>query len=172
MAPIRLGLFLQGGNCIRIRLTGLLRLPEVQTGELWGCIRRVAVCKAVTLLALINRPNQRSASLCVPTRHWSSIRHRNHARPLSIDTNRTIIQKLWNRYLTAYEGGKDDPGLSLLRFNASRTGGRRAAAALGRVTAFARRAAAPRNDCDRFAFSMDRNCEAPFPCFHFSKFRR
>ena len=48
-------------------------------------------------------------------------------RPLSIDTNRTIIQKLSNCYLTAYEGGKDNPGLSLLRFNASRraVGGQR-----------------------------------------------
>jgi general stress protein 26 len=43
-----------------------------------------------------------------------------HGR-LSIDNDRRIIDKLWNRWIAAwYEGGKDDPKLVLLRFDAER----------------------------------------------------
>jgi general stress protein 26 len=40
---------------------------------------------------------------------------------LSIDNNRAVIDQLWNRFVAAwYEGGKDDPKLTLLRFDAQR----------------------------------------------------
>jgi general stress protein 26 len=38
---------------------------------------------------------------------------------LSIDNNRTVIDRLWNPWVAAwFEGGKDDPKLCLLRFDA------------------------------------------------------
>lgn len=38
---------------------------------------------------------------------------------LQIDTNRAMVDKLWNKYVAAwFEGGKDDPKLALLRFDA------------------------------------------------------
>ena len=37
---------------------------------------------------------------------------------LSVDANRAVIDKLWNRYVAAwFEGGKDDPKLALLRLD-------------------------------------------------------
>ena len=40
---------------------------------------------------------------------------------LSVDNDRRIVDKLWNRWIAAwYEGGKDDPKLVLLRFDAER----------------------------------------------------
>lgn len=40
---------------------------------------------------------------------------------LSIDTDRTMIDRLWNRFIAAwYEDGKDDPNLVLLRFDAEK----------------------------------------------------
>jgi general stress protein 26 len=40
-----------------------------------------------------------------------------HAR-LSVDTDRAVIDRLWNRYVAAwYEGGKQDPKLALLRLD-------------------------------------------------------
>jgi general stress protein 26 len=40
-----------------------------------------------------------------------------HGR-LSVDTNRAVIDRLWNRYVAAwFEGGKDDPKLRLLRLD-------------------------------------------------------
>lgn len=43
-----------------------------------------------------------------------------HGR-LGTDTNRLTIDRLWNRYVAAwFEGGKDDPNLALLRFEAER----------------------------------------------------
>ena len=40
---------------------------------------------------------------------------------VSIDTDRATIDRLWNRYVAAwYEGGKDDPQLVLLRFDAEK----------------------------------------------------
>ena len=36
---------------------------------------------------------------------------------LSVDTDRAVVDRLWNRFVAAwYEGGKDDPKLQLLRF--------------------------------------------------------
>jgi general stress protein 26 len=41
-----------------------------------------------------------------------------HGR-LSVDTDRAVIDRLWNRYVAAwFEGGKDDPKLALLRLDA------------------------------------------------------
>ena len=38
---------------------------------------------------------------------------------LVLDTNRAMVEKLWNPFVAAwYEGGKDDPKLALLRFEA------------------------------------------------------
>lgn len=38
---------------------------------------------------------------------------------LSLDTDRANIERLWNRYVDAwFEGGKDDPKVALLRFDA------------------------------------------------------
>lgn len=38
---------------------------------------------------------------------------------LSVDQDRAVIDRLWNRYVAAwYEGGKDDPKLVLLRLDA------------------------------------------------------
>lgn len=38
---------------------------------------------------------------------------------LVIDNNRTVIDRLWNPWIAAwFEGGKDDPKLTLLRFDA------------------------------------------------------
>lgn len=40
---------------------------------------------------------------------------------VSLDNDRTVIDRLWNRFVAAwYEGGKDDPKLALLRFDAER----------------------------------------------------
>lgn len=43
-----------------------------------------------------------------------------HGR-LALDTDRAVIDRLWNPYIAAwYEGGKDDPKLVLLRLDAER----------------------------------------------------
>ena len=43
-----------------------------------------------------------------------------HGR-LSLDTDRAVIDRLWNRFVAAwFEEGKDDPKLALLRFDAER----------------------------------------------------
>jgi general stress protein 26 len=40
---------------------------------------------------------------------------------VSLDNDRATIDRLWNRFVAAwYEGGKDDPKLALLRFDAER----------------------------------------------------
>jgi len=40
---------------------------------------------------------------------------------LVLDNDRAVIDRLWNRFVAAwYEGGKDDPKLALLRFDAER----------------------------------------------------
>jgi general stress protein 26 len=40
---------------------------------------------------------------------------------LRVDTNRAVVDRLWNRYVAAwYEGGKDDPKLALLRLDPDR----------------------------------------------------
>jgi general stress protein 26 len=40
---------------------------------------------------------------------------------LRIDNDRAVIDRLWNKYVAAwFEGGKDDPKLTLLRFDAER----------------------------------------------------
>jgi len=40
---------------------------------------------------------------------------------LVIDNDRVVIDRLWNKFVAAwYEGGKDDPKLVLLRFDAER----------------------------------------------------
>lgn len=40
---------------------------------------------------------------------------------LRIDNDRAVIDRLWNKYVAAwYEGGKDDPKLRLIRFDAER----------------------------------------------------
>jgi general stress protein 26 len=37
---------------------------------------------------------------------------------LTVDTNRAVVDRLWNRFVAAwYEGGKDDPKLALLRLD-------------------------------------------------------
>ena len=41
-----------------------------------------------------------------------------HGR-LVVDNDRTVIDRLWNRFVAAwFEGGKNDPKLALLRFDA------------------------------------------------------
>ena len=43
-----------------------------------------------------------------------------HGR-LSLDRDRATIDRLWNRFVAAwFPGGKDDPKLALLRFDAER----------------------------------------------------
>lgn len=40
---------------------------------------------------------------------------------LAIDNDRALIDRLWNRFVAAwFEGGKDDPKLTLIRFDAER----------------------------------------------------
>jgi general stress protein 26 len=40
---------------------------------------------------------------------------------LAIETDRAVLDRLWNPYIAAwFEGGKDDPKLALLRFDAER----------------------------------------------------
>lgn len=40
---------------------------------------------------------------------------------LRVDTDRTVVDRLWNRFVAAwYEGGKDDPKLALLRLDPDR----------------------------------------------------
>jgi len=40
---------------------------------------------------------------------------------LSLDNDRAVIDRLWNRFVAAwFEGGKDDPKLALLRLDAER----------------------------------------------------
>ncbi len=40
---------------------------------------------------------------------------------IQLDMNREVIDRLWNPFIAAwYEGGKDDPKLALLRFDAER----------------------------------------------------
>ena len=37
---------------------------------------------------------------------------------LQVDNDRAVIDRLWNRFVAAwFEGGKDDPKLTLLRFD-------------------------------------------------------
>jgi general stress protein 26 len=39
--------------------------------------------------------------------------------PLSVDTDPAVVDRLWNRFVAAwYEGGRDDPKLTLLRLDA------------------------------------------------------
>ena len=43
-----------------------------------------------------------------------------HGR-LSVDTDRAVVDRLWNRYVAAwFKDGKDDPQLALLRFDAEK----------------------------------------------------
>jgi general stress protein 26 len=43
-----------------------------------------------------------------------------HGR-LSVDNDRSVVDRLWNRFIAAwFEGGKDDPKLGLLRFDTER----------------------------------------------------
>ena len=43
-----------------------------------------------------------------------------HGR-LGVDNNRAVIDRLWNYFVAAwFEGGKNDPNLALLRFDAER----------------------------------------------------
>jgi general stress protein 26 len=43
-----------------------------------------------------------------------------HGR-LSVDNDRAVVDRLWNRFVAAwYEGGKDDPKLTLLRLDTER----------------------------------------------------
>ena len=43
----------------------------------------------------------------------------NIAGQLSLDTDRAVVERLWNPFVAAwFEGGKDDPNLALLRFDA------------------------------------------------------
>lgn len=40
---------------------------------------------------------------------------------LSVNTDRSVVDRLWNRHVAAwYEGGKDDPNLALLRLDAQK----------------------------------------------------
>lgn len=40
---------------------------------------------------------------------------------LTVDTDRAVVDRLWNRFVAAwYEGGKDDPKLRLLRLDAEK----------------------------------------------------
>ena len=40
---------------------------------------------------------------------------------LSVDNDRAVVDRLWNRFVAAwYEGGKDDPNLTLLRLDTER----------------------------------------------------
>jgi general stress protein 26 len=40
---------------------------------------------------------------------------------IALDMNRTVIERLWNPFVAAwFKGGKDDPNLALLRFDAER----------------------------------------------------
>lgn len=40
---------------------------------------------------------------------------------VAIETDRAVLERLWNPYIAAwFEGGKDDPKLALLRFDAER----------------------------------------------------
>ena len=39
---------------------------------------------------------------------------------LSLDNDRAVIDRLWNRFVAAWYEGKDDPKLALLRFDAER----------------------------------------------------
>ncbi|BBK34017.1 general stress protein 26 [Stella humosa] len=40
---------------------------------------------------------------------------------LAVDNDRAVIDRLWNKFIAAwFEGGKDDPNLVLLRFDAER----------------------------------------------------
>lgn len=40
---------------------------------------------------------------------------------LTVDTDRAVVDRLWNKFVAAwYEGGKDDPKLRLLRLNPER----------------------------------------------------
>ena len=40
---------------------------------------------------------------------------------LAVDTDRAVVDRLWNSFIAAwYEGGKDDPNLTLLRLDAER----------------------------------------------------
>lgn len=41
---------------------------------------------------------------------------------LVLDTNRAVVERLWNPFIAAWYEGKDDPKLALLRFDAEHAG--------------------------------------------------
>jgi general stress protein 26 len=70
--------------------------------------------------ALVQKIGQNDCAIATFTSKDHDVFATVHGR-LSVDTNRAVIDRLWNRYVAAwYEGGKDDPKLVLLRLDAER----------------------------------------------------
>lgn len=71
------------------------------------------------------RDNELARRLDQPRRATAAFAAKDHALfasirgRLSLDTDRAVVERLWNPFIAAwYEGGKDDPQLALLRFDA------------------------------------------------------
>lgn len=85
---------------------------EGRTGPIWFFTsKETAICQNVTA-------SQRAFFTFASKGHglFATV----HGR-LSVDSDRAAIDRLWNRFIAAwFEGGKDDPGLALLRFDTER----------------------------------------------------
>lgn len=84
---------------------------EHDRGPLWFfSSRQTALVKAL-------RPGSRAVAAFVARDHelFASI-----SGTLSVDNDRAVIDRLWNRFVAAwYDGGKEDPNLVLLRLDAT-----------------------------------------------------
>jgi general stress protein 26 len=67
--------------------------------------------------ALVQMIGERDRAIATFTSKGHDLFATVHGR-LSLDTNRAVVDRLWNRYVAAwYPGGKDDPNLALLRLD-------------------------------------------------------
>jgi len=67
--------------------------------------------------ALVQKIGQKDRAIATFTSKDHDVFATVHGR-LSVDTNRAVIDRLWNRHVAAwYDGGKDDPKLALVRLD-------------------------------------------------------
>ena len=86
---------------------------EGERGPIWFFTARdnVIVQRLGAAATAPSRPSRRRATICL----------RPCTAPCSVDNDRAVIDRLWNRFVAAwYEHGKDDPKLALLRLDAER----------------------------------------------------
>lgn len=70
--------------------------------------------------ALVQKLGERERAIATFTSKGHDLFATVHGK-LSLDNDRAVIDRLWNRFVAAwYERGKDDPKLALVRFDAER----------------------------------------------------